>query len=186
MLNFYVFRWLCASRNYFLRLFDCSFKCRFNCCLSSFSIFSSPSSSLRVKLTFIYGVKCSFIFVELALNQEYFLLKYIFFHSFFIFFPATKKDCIYRIYLCIVNTKEVWVSGLNQHIANVRESQDSEGLNPSASATGEVAQLDRAAVYEAAGCGFESHPHHLWNFGRLGVCARLKILRTWFDSTRFH
>ena len=24
------------------------------------------------------------------------------------------------------------------------------------------------------------------NFGRLGVCAGLKILRTWFDSTRFH
>ena len=25
-----------------------------------------------------------------------------------------------------------------------------------------------------------------WNFGRSGLCDRLKIYRTWFDSTRFH
>ena len=30
------------------------------------------------------------------------------------------------------------------------------------------------------------HWGKVWNFGRLGVCAGLKILRTWFDSTRFH
>ena len=34
--------------------------------------------------------------------------------------------------------------------------------------------------------GFESLSLRRGNFGRLGVCAGLKILRTWFDSTRFH
>ena len=53
------------------------------------------------------------------------------------------------------------MSGLNQYPAKVPDLIfGPEGSNPSASANGEVAQLDRAAVYEAAGCGFESLPHH--------------------------
>lgn len=34
-------------------------------------------------------------------------------------FFVTQKGCISPIYLCIVKQKEVWVSGLNQHTANV-------------------------------------------------------------------
>ena len=34
--------------------------------------------------------------------------------------------------------------------------------------------------------GFESLSLRRGNFGRLDVCAGLKILRMWFDSTRFH
>ena len=34
-------------------------------------------------------------------------------------FLATKKDFTLSFYLCIVKTRKVWVSGLNQHTANV-------------------------------------------------------------------
>ena len=49
-----------------------------------------------------------------------------------------------------------------------------------------LAQLDRARCYERRGREFESLTGHTRNFGRLGVCAGLKILRTRFESARFH
>ena len=58
------------------------------------------------------------------------LLRYTYFYAFlggntenmqliWYFFIATKKGFIHHFYLCIVKTKEAWVSGLNQHTANV-------------------------------------------------------------------
>ena len=44
-----------------------------------------------------------------------------------------------------------------------------------------------ARRYERRGREFESlTSHQPWRLGRLGVCAGLKILRTWFESTRLH
>ena len=45
-----------------------------------------------------------------------------------------------------------------------------------------LAQLDRARCYERRGREFESLTGHTRNFGRLGVCAGLKILKTRFES----
>ena len=46
--------------------------------------------------------------------------------------------------------------------------------------------MDRTLVYEAWNRGSNPLGDTKWSFGRLGVCAGLKILRTWFDSTRLH
>ena len=50
-----------------------------------------------------------------------------------------------------------------------------------------LAQLDQSTTLRTSGSGVRiSHEPQTWSFGRHGVCAGLKILRTWFDSTRFH
>lgn len=46
--------------------------------------------------------------------------------------------------------------------------------------------MDRTLAYEAWNWGSSPHRNTEWSFGRPGVCAGLKILRTWFDSTRLH
>ena len=46
--------------------------------------------------------------------------------------------------------------------------------------------MDRTLVYEAWNRGSNPLGDTKRSFGRLGVCAGLKILRTWFDSTRLH
>ena len=46
--------------------------------------------------------------------------------------------------------------------------------------------MDRTLAYEAWNRGSNPLGDTKRSFGRLGVCAGLKILRTWFDSTRLH
>ena len=46
--------------------------------------------------------------------------------------------------------------------------------------------MDRTLAYEAWNWGSSPHRNTKWSFGRSGICAGLKILRTWFDSTRLH
>ena len=83
--------------------------------------------------------------------------------------------------------KEVWVSGLNQHTANVPDRKVPKVRILLLPHFGSLAQLDQSTTLRTSESGVRvSHESQFWSFGRLGVCAGLKIPRTWFDSMRFH
>ena len=83
--------------------------------------------------------------------------------------------------------KEVWVSGLNQHTANVPNRKVPKVRILLLPHIGSLAQLDQSTTLRTSVSGVRvSHESQHWRFGRLGVCAGLKIPRTWFDSTRLH
>ena len=83
--------------------------------------------------------------------------------------------------------KEVWVSGLNQHTANVPDRKVPKVRILLLPHFGSLAQLDQSTTLRTSVSGVRvSHESQHWRFGRLGVCAGLKIPRTWFDSTRLH
>lgn len=82
--------------------------------------------------------------------------------------------------------KEVWVSGLNQHTANVPNRKVPKVRILSLRKLALSHNGSAADSGSASGGSIPSGATSVRSFGRLGVCAGLKIPRTWFDSTRLH
>ena len=75
--------------------------------------------------------------------------------------------------------KEVWVSGLNQHTANVPNRKVPKVRILLLPHFGSLAQLDQSTTLRTSVSGVRvSHESQHWSFGRLGVCAGLKIPKT--------
>ena len=92
------------------------------------------------------------------------------------------------LYLCIIKTKEVWLSGRKQHSAKVSSRYRLRRFESF------CFRFLMEVQFSWQNVGLQNRRSEVrillllltWNLGRHGVCAGLKILRTWFESMRFH
>ena len=69
--------------------------------------------------------------------------------------------------------KEVWVSGLNQHTANVPDRKVPKVRILLLPHIGSLAQLDQSTTLRTSGSGVRvSHESQHWRFGRVGLLHR--------------
>ena len=69
--------------------------------------------------------------------------------------------------------KEVWVSGLNQHTANVPDRKVPKVRILLLPHFGSLAQLDQSTTLRTSGSGVRvSHESQHWRFGRVGLLHR--------------
>ena len=69
--------------------------------------------------------------------------------------------------------KEVWVSGLNQHTANVPNRKVPKVRNLLLPHIGSLAQLDQSTTLRTSVSGVRvSHESQYWRFGRVGLLHR--------------
>lgn len=69
--------------------------------------------------------------------------------------------------------KEVWVSGLNQHTANVPNRKVPKVRILLLPHIGSLAQLDQSTTLRTSGSGVRvSHESQYWRFGRVGLLHR--------------